>query len=46
MQCADDHVLLAKEVTAIQDVINRLIKRSKMLGMGRNVNLLEPEFYI
>jgi hypothetical protein len=29
-------MLLDKEVTAIQDVTNRLIERSKMFGMGSN----------
>jgi hypothetical protein len=37
VQNTDDHVLLANEATAIPDVINRLIKHSKMLGMARNV---------
>jgi len=41
VQNADDHVLLAKEATEIQDVINRLIERNNMFGMGRNVKVIK-----
>jgi hypothetical protein len=33
----DDHALLAREAKEIQDIINRLIKYSEMLGLARNV---------
>lgn len=37
MKYTDDHALLAREAKEIQDIINRLIKYSEMLGLARNV---------